>query len=429
MKAVGRTTSKVSKMKKQIIQQLFSIFFLGLLITFSACHSHEDGHEHDEHGNHIEAEDGHSHGEDDHAHEEESDDEVGLTQEQMEKINLQLGSFEQKNLRSTLKVSGKLELPPQNKANVSSITSGKITNIAVQPGQYVKKGQRLATIYNPEMINWQQEYLEVKGQLLFLDKEYDRQKDLVAKEIAPQKQFDKITSERAIAQAKLAGLASKMKTLSIPIPESSSSEFKTLLAITSPLSGFVRAININTGTFVNPQQELFEIVDNHHLHIDFSVFEKDLPYVKEGQIINFNLQSQPKVVMQSKIFAIGKALQEKDRSISIHAEIIDEKKELIPGMYVEGRIVLDDQKVAALPEEAITMDKGLSYIFIKTDVHDEETHFKKIPVLKGTTDLGFVEVTPMEPLAANTAIVTEGAYFLMAQTKKGEEGGGHSHGH
>ena len=315
-------------------------------------------------------------------------------------------------------------MPPQNKAAVSAIAAGKVTRILVRPGQRVNKGTTLAYLQNPDFIEWQQQFLEVEGELLFLNKEWERQKDLVAKEIAPQAKLDKVNAERAIAQAKLKGLQSKLKLLGIETP---TGDLVSNIALRSPLNGYVRTININTGIFVNPEQALFEIVDNHHLHIDLKVFEKDLPYIKENQQIQFSLQSQPDKVMNAYIFAIGKALNETERTVDVHAEIRDKKSTLLPGMFVEARIITDNQMVATLPDEAITIDKGLKYIFIKEEVHEEETHFKKVPVLTGTSDFGYTEIKPLEVLPANAAIVTEGAYFLMAQSKKGEEGAGHHH--
>lgn len=406
-------------MKNFILKIIFVNILLGILL--SSCHDTSDGHTHDENGHQIDP-----HEEDSHEHEHE--EEVELTKEQIQKIGLKYGTFQDRNLRSTLKVNGLLELPPQNKANVSSMAPGKITRINVKPGQYVRKGALLATIQNPEFITWQQEYLEVEGELMFLEKEYVRQVDLVRREIAPQSGLDKITSERAIAKAKLQGLKSRMKVLNLPTPTAGDSDLKTFINVLSPLNGFIREIKINTGIFVDPQQDLFEIVDNHHLHIDFMVFEKDLPYVKKGQLINFSLQSQPKNVLQAKIFAIGKSIDESNRSISVHAEMVDDKTELIPGMYVEGRIILEDRKVPALPEEAVALDNGLYYIFVKEEEHDDEVHFKKIPVLKGGSDFGFFEITPLEKIEATEEIVVDGAYFLMAQSKKGDEsGGGHHH--
>jgi len=399
-------------MKNIIIILLYS------LLLINCSHSHDpnspDGHTHEE-------ADAHAHEEMEEDHEE---DEVGLTVLQMEKIGLKLGSFEQKNLKSTVKVNGELELPPQNRADVSAIAAGKITKISVQPGQRVKKGTLLARIQNPDFIEWQQQYLETEGELLYLDKEWERLKDLVAKEISPKKQLDKIESERAIAQAKLKGLKSKLQLLGIGTP---TEEFVSTIALRSPMNGYVREIKANTGVYVQPEKSLFEIVDNHHLHIDLKVFEKDLPYIKEGQIIQFSLQSQPDELMNAYIFAIGKALNREERTVDIHAEIKEEKANLLPGMFVEARIILGDKKVPTLPDDAITVDKGLFYIFVKEEMHEDETHFKKVPILKGVTDFGYTEVKLLEPLPENAEIVTEGAYFLMAQSKKGEEGGGHHH--
>ena len=393
------------------------ILFIISFLFFTCTHTHDDS-----------ADGGHSHGEDDPTHEEmeeaHGEDEVGLTALQMEKIGLKLGGFEQKNLKSTVKVNGELELPPQNKADVSAMVAGKITQISVQPGQRVKKGTVLARLQNPAFIEWQQQYLETEGELLYLNKERTRLKDLVAKEISPKKQLDKIESERAIAQAKLKELKAKLQLLGLDIP---SDKLYSTIALRSPMDGYVRDIKANTGVFVQPEMSLFEIVDNHHLHIDLKVFEKDLPYIKEGQIIQFSLQSQPDELMNAYIFAIGKALNRAQRTVDIHAEIKEEKANLLPGMFVEARIILGDKKVPTLPDDAITVDKGLFYIFVKEEVHEDETHFKKIPVLKGVTDFGYTEVKLLESLPENAEIVTEGAYFLMAQSKKGEEGAGHHH--
>ncbi len=397
---------------KNIINLLIISF---LFVTCTHTHDHS-------------ADGGHDHGDDAHAHEEmeaeHGADEVGLTALQMEKIGLKLGEFEQKNLKSTVKVNGELELPPQNKADVSAMVAGKITQISVQPGQRVKKGTVLARLQNPAFIEWQQEYLETEGELLYLNKEWTRLKDLVAKEISPKKQLDKIESERAIAQAILKGLKAKLQLLGLGTP---SDKLYSTIALRSPMDGYVREIKANTGVFVQPEMSLFEIVDNHHLHIDLKVFEKDLPYIKEGQIIQFSLQSQPDELMNAYIFAIGKALNREQRTVDIHAEIKEAKANLLPGMFVEARIILGDKKVPTLPDDAITVDKGLFYIFVKEEVHEDETHFKKIPVLKGVTDFGYTEVKLLEALPENAEIVTEGAYFLMAQSKKGEEGAGHHH--
>jgi cobalt-zinc-cadmium efflux system membrane fusion protein len=157
------------------------------------------------------------------------------------------------------------------------------------------------------------------------------------------------------------------------------------------------------------------------------IFEKDLPYIKEGQEIIYNLQSQPSQSNVATIFAIGKTMESTEKFVKVHAEIEKVNANLLPGMFVEIRVLSTDKTVTSLPEKAVINDKGLPYIFVKEEVHGDETHFKKIPILKGIADMGFVEVKVLEQLPAQSEIVIQGAYFLMAQSKKGEEGAGHHH--
>lgn len=370
-------------------------------------------------------------GEDSHGHShapapEEHEEEIALTAMQMSKIGLKLGNFEEINLKGVIRVNGVLELPPQNKASVSTQLGGIIQKIHVKPGQYIRKGGLLASIQYKELLDWQEELGVVEGQLLYLRKEHERQKGLVEKEIAARKQFEKVESELRIAETRRKALRSKLGLLGLNA-DKLEGELISTLGLRAPIGGFVKDINVNTGTFVQPHEVLFDIVDNHHLHIDLKVFEKDLPFVSLGQKIDFSLQSDPGKIMQARIFSISKAMNEEDRTVMVHAEIDNIDEHLIPGMYIEARIIVEDQKVMALPESAISTDKGLDYIFVKEETSGMETHFKKVQVLTGKRDIGYVEAEALERMTGKEEIVVEGAFFLMAQSKKGEVGGGHHH--
>jgi cobalt-zinc-cadmium efflux system membrane fusion protein len=89
--------------------------------------------------------------------------EVSLTKEQYEGIKIQVGKIERKNLSSLVKASGVLDLPPQNKASVSSLVGGVITKIHVIQGDLVKQGQTLATLEHPDILRLQQDYIEAKN--------------------------------------------------------------------------------------------------------------------------------------------------------------------------------------------------------------------------------------------------------------------------
>jgi len=114
---------------------------------------------------------------------------VTLTDEQIKAIGLKTGSIESRNLKTILKVNGKLTLPPQNQAQVSVLMGGIVKTIDVIEGQFVNKGQLLATLVNSEIIQLQQDYMENKSKLTYLQQEYDRQKSLQEERINATKTF------------------------------------------------------------------------------------------------------------------------------------------------------------------------------------------------------------------------------------------------
>ena len=126
---------------------------------------------------------------------EESSHLVVLQQKQLEVMNIALGTAKQINLGDALKVNGQLELPPQNRASVSAIIGGRVQSIAVIEGDYVKKGQVLAQLNNPEFITMQREYLLAKSNISFLEQDYQRKKALLK---------DGITSAKSFQQAEAA---------------------------------------------------------------------------------------------------------------------------------------------------------------------------------------------------------------------------------
>ena len=79
---------------------------------------------------------------------------ASLTDEQIKTIGIELGTVEQKELTNSIKANGILTVPNQNKAFVTPLLSGVIKTLNVQPGTYVRQGQAIATIVNPELIQF-----------------------------------------------------------------------------------------------------------------------------------------------------------------------------------------------------------------------------------------------------------------------------------
>ena len=396
-------------MKK--ILKISSIFLL--LVTIVSCGNNttqknaENNQE--EHGEEAE-------------HEGETSNFVSLQQKQLDVMNVELGTVKKVNLGATLKVNGQLEVPPQSMASLSAIIGGRVESVSVIEGDYVKKGQVIARLNNPEFITMQREYLSARSNISFLEKDYNRKKELLK---------DGITSARAFQESEAAYLEgisilntskSTLQLIGIDVSSLDNSKIISSVPVISPIKGYIQNIEINIGKYVSPQQEMFEIVDNEHLHLGLKVFEKDIDKAKVGQKISFSLTTRPDKIYEAEIFNVGKVLEMKTRAVKVHAEIIDSREEFLAGMFVEARIVTDTKEVNALPNEAFIHQNGLDYVFIQKEAHEDILEFEKIQVNKGVSDLGFSEVVFINDLPKDVIIITRGAYYVNSEMQKGEFG-------
>jgi len=397
-------------MKTQII---FQRLILLAVLALSACGSEnspqpgpEDHDHHDEH----------SHG-------------VELTAEQVEMLELKIGEVSQRNLSDFVKTNGRLQVPPQNKATVTAIIGANVQSVAVIPGQDVKEGQVLATISHPDLIKIQSEYATLFSELEYLESEEARQKRLYEEEVGSGKEYRKVKTEYLKTKGNLAGLESQLKQLSLDPKAIAQGEIRETANIVSPIEGSVKAIEVNLGQYVAPEMTLFEVIDNHHVHADLLVYEKDIAKIEKGQKVLIHIESAPEQEFEAEIFAVGSSFEEEQKAVSVHAEILGDKPSaLLPGMYVKGRIMLGPERSGAVPSEAVVRDESQQLIFSVEEFEESGEiiyHFEPIPVMVGVEDGGWTEVESKALNDPNLKIALNQAYFLLAEMQKGE--GGHEH--
>lgn len=344
-------------------------------------------------------------------------DETTLTAEQMKTIGIELGSIEQKQLTASLKTNGVLKVPNQNKASINSVYSGVITSLLVQPGNTVSKGQIIATIANPEFMQIQSEYLSVNSKIVLAEQEYNRQKELNAGNAGALKNLQAAESNLKALSSSRSSLQQQIQLMGINPSSLSNGKLVSVLAVRSPISGVVSNVMIKMGSYVNETTPVAEIVDNSRLHLDLFVYEKDLPKLKNNQIIHFTVTNNPGKEYDAKIFSLGSSFENESKAISVHAMVNGNKAGLIDGMNVTGNISLDKATLPAIPTEAIVSYQGQDYIFIveSVDAENSTTFFRRVPVAKGTSDVGYSEITLLKEVPVGVKVVVKGAFFLLAK--------------
>lgn len=351
-------------------------------------------------------------------------DEATLTAEQMKTIGIELGSIEQKQLTASLKTNGVLKVPNQNKASINSVYSGVIKSLLVQPGNTVSKGQTIATIANPEFIQVQSEYLSINSKIVLAEQEYNRQKELNAGNAGALKNLQAAESNLKALHTSKSSLQQQIQLMGIDPSSLSNGRLVSVLAVRSPISGVVSNVLVKMGSYVDVTTVVAEIVDNSQLHLDLFVYEKDLPKLKNDQTIHFTVTNNPGKEYDAQIFSLGSSFENDSKAVSVHAMVKGDKTGLIDGMNVTANISLDKATLSAIPTAAIVSYQGQDYIFIveAVDSKNNTTLFKRVPVAKGTSDIGYSEITLLKDVTADSRVVVKGAFFLLAkQTNIGEE--------
>ena len=367
--------------------------------------------------------------------EHESSEFAELTQEQMNTVGISLGQIEMKELTSVVKANGGLGVPNNNKASTTSLYGGVIKTLNVQVGDFVRKGQVIATIANPEFIQLQEDYLTTGSRITFAEQEYRRQRELFDNDAGAKKNLQNADAELKTLRTKRASLQRQIQMMGISPGNVSNQNLRTGLAVTAPISGTISNILLQIGSYINVSSPVAEIVDNSSLHLDLQVFEKDLPSIKVGQKIHFTLTNNPVEEYDAEVYSIGTAFENQSKTIPIHCKVKGNKNGLIDGMNATAVISLDNKLMSAVPNTAITSADGKDYIFLVSDKktedhkgeksqekHNEKTvNFERIEVIKGTSEMGYTAITPVKSITEGTRIATKGAFFINAKlTNSGE---------
>lgn len=343
-------------------------------------------------------------------------DELTITRAQFEAAQMQLGTIETKTFARQIKANGYIDVPPDQKASVSVKLGGFVKSVTILPGDRVAKGKVLFTLENPEFIQLQQEYLENRAQLKYLQSDYERQKALADDNIASQKNFLKAESDYRVAQARVQGLEQKLNMLNVNIKSLEAGMIASVVHVYAPISGYVSKVNISLGVSVSPDEVAVELVDTDHMHAELQVFEKDVVDIRKGQKFSFRTAGSD-TWYDGEVYLVGKTIETGARTVSIHGHIHDEKNipNLLPGMYLEAIVEVASVERPVLPTEAVVSVDDVKYALMLLEETPDKFRFQRIEVATGQFNNEWTEVVNASDIKANTKFLTKGAFNLVVE--------------
>ncbi len=334
---------------------------------------------------------------------------VRLTEAQFKNAGVKTGTVGSREISTILRLNGQIDVPPQNMISISIPLGGYLKSTKMLPGTHINKGDVLAVMEDPQYIQLQQDYLVTMAKMLYAGQEQQRQKELNSAKAGSDKALQMADAEYRGLRISAGALAEKLRLIGIEPRRLNEKTITRQIVVRSPITGFISKVNGNIGRYVNPSDVLFELINPKDIHLNLTVFEKDLNKLSIGQKAIAFSNNDPKKKYETEIFLITRDLSS-ERSVEVHCHFEGYDKTLLPGMYMNAEIAITSQQKATLPENSVVSFEGKQYVFTEKG----KMIYEMTEVETGETESGFIAVNTD---LGQRKIVTGGAYSLLMQLK------------
>ena len=386
-----------------------------------------------------------AHAHEEHEHEEVDFGHIPLTAKQVSTVDLKMGEAVEREMDATIDAKGSLVLRAQAMGDVASLMGGIVKSISVKEGQFVQKGQVVATVENTDVVSLQREYYSAAKECELARKDMERQKLLAQNGAGIKRSLQQAQKDYHVAHANMLGIGRQLAQMGISTAAVAKGKFTTAFPLRAPISGIVSEMTASLGSYADMQTPLMKIRNTQAVECDLNIFEKDLAKVKVGNRVTLNLINQPGVKLSGTVYGMNQYFNDNSKSVAVHVKLDAASVKsylhstsgnthggkLFAGMYVSGKIATGSQQCLALPSQAIVSQDGKQYVFALNGASSKGNYsFSRHEVTTGSSDGKYTEVKLCDHLlkgknrTAVKKIVTENAYYLASLTG---EHGEHAH--
>ncbi len=346
-----------------------------------------------------------------------SDELILLTEAQYTQAGIELDSFSDRSIENYIMANAEIFLSPEYLATASTTTDGIVSELRVSLNQRVRKGEVLAMLHKPNLLDMQQEWLQTKERLAFLKAEYERYTSLAAENATAARNLEKAQADWREAQSTLAVLAAKLRQLQIDPEQISATQLKTQVSLRAPTDGTVTQLLAGPGAALKAGDALCHIADYSRVQPVIYVFEKDVPHLRTGMPVKLHFAGDTSRTFEAYITSIDGSLNPERKTLRALAHWKGKAPEgLVAGVYLQAHIHIEGLKpVSTLPREAVVRESDGEYIFVLERKNQEGYWFRKIAVQTGSIQKGYIAVQPLEDIPASARVATKGAYYVSAQ--------------
>lgn len=372
----------------------------------------------DEHGH-----DGEDEQHDDHAKESKEDQhseegEIELTAQQMVEHGLKVETVTQGEVNSFVTLPGKLVVNTDQQAHISPNFSGHVEQVNVALGQYVERGQTLAVLSVPELIDQQASLSIAQSSLRLAQQEYQREQQLWSQGISAKQDLQR--AENAYRQAQITVQSQQARLHAL-----GSTGQNGRFVIRAPIPGMISQKDIVVGENVQLADQLFVIENLKDLWLEFNLPNTSNIQLQAGQILNFKTNGSDQNY-QAKVQTLNSQADLQTGRLQVRAKVTTQADVLRPNVLVNV-FVTDAQAKTALrvQKKALQQVEGKPVVFVIESEEKGQVHLKAqlIEVGVSSRDGQWLEV--ISGLTEGQKYIADGSFLLKSELEKDEAG--HEH--
>ncbi len=322
---------------------------------------------------------------------------VKITADRQQLIGVRTSTVEFEPLVRTVRTTGQLAADETKIAHIHVKVSGFIDKVFVDyVGALVKKGQPLVTVYSPDLVATQEEYLIAKRGATSLEKS----------QIGEVSQGAKSLLNSARERLKLWDISDEqIRKLD------ETGEITKTLTFYSPISGFVTDRKAYPQAAVNPDMDLYVINDLSTIWLNADVYEYEAPFVKVGQRAEMQLSYYPGKTYTGRVSYIYPTVDPVARTIKVRIDVPNPNFELKPQMFANVELKIDYGKQTTVPQEAVLDSGDRQYVFVVRDGGTFEPRTIRTGVKLDD------KVAVLAGLKAGETIVTAGNFLVDSESR------------
>lgn len=343
-------------------------------------------------------------------------DEVLLTSGQMKSRTIRVEKAVAGVVKSKVTAPATAEFLPERVSRVGPRVPAVVIRLVKKVGDRVKAGDVIAVLDSIELGKAKARYLALRSRLEVARKTFDREQNLVAKNISSQADLQQARADYKVALAERDSSFEELRLygLSSTDIESISADRRTLFSryeLTASQQGIIEQFDITPGLPLTPATPLIKIVDPGHMRILAQVAESDANRIDVGASIRFHPGAMPGQVFDGTVQSVGASLSPRTRRLEVRATVPNPDNTLRAGMFGSAQIQSNDSAQHTLVPLAAVQPLNKAQILFKP-VPGKVGQYAVAVVKTGAESGQQIEI--LDGLAPGEPVVTEGSFALMS---------------